>query len=141
MTTADLPEPAAWRWRFDEDGQWSFNTTYPSGFRFVQPITVEILFTIDQFLAERQRAETAEALAETNQFWAEKEHAEAGRLSERLKEAEAIIAPIDDLGKIILAQAPAEADFVVVFKGLDGETHVIEFDLFRDAAQFMEAKP
>lgn len=61
-------------------------------------------------------------------------------LEQRVAEAERVIAPFAKLGGIVLGEAPAEAAFLSVFKSCEGDWHTIEFDDFRAAAKWTEAK-
>ena len=130
MTAEDLPEPAALSVVINTH---RYMTDWPSQAESWRRDGYDVvaLVTVDQFTAERQRAETAEALAETNQFWAEKEHAEGVRLSERLKEAEAVIAPF---------AAFDTEDFPDTMRLFDDDAS-LRIEHLRAAAKFLEAKP
>lgn len=88
MTAEDLPEPAAWRYDIADYGPWcSPEKPEPS----LKVSNVTELFTLDQFLAERQRAERAEEdlrIAQGNTDAAISDYNEA---LARIKEAEAVI--------------------------------------------------
>lgn len=53
-------EPAAWRWKFDPDGDWHYGGKEPKGFRFGDPELVEALYPSPP-LPHREEKDSAEA--------------------------------------------------------------------------------
>lgn len=57
----------------------------------------------------------------------------AALYTQRIERLRAALGPFANLGAVILAEAPPEAETVPVFKSASGETFALRLDDFRDA--------
>ena len=122
MTAEDLPEPAAWHRGYGFTFHFSLGPERPKNSTSNPNEWIE-LFTLDQLLAERQRADRAEQDLRIAQGNTDAAISDYNGALKRLKEAEAIISRIAD-----------------VYKDMEDGNGEPCPDL-RAAAKFMEEKP
>jgi hypothetical protein len=143
MTTHKI-EPDAWRWRFDDEGQWNFGSTKPGQFRFMPPTEMEELYTTSQWAKvladlylERQAREKAEAERDYLHIELEKCAWELKAALARIKEAEKVIAPFAKLGANFVHEdySSTKADSQTVW-GFNNDE--LTYGDFRAAANFLE---